>query len=122
MRYALPVPRKIPYHRPPSSKAPGRKVQQVRREAANQRGYTWRWRKYSKRRLQEHPWCVHCEQEGIAGLAHETDHIEPVSGPDDPRFWDPENHQSLCGTHHKRKTVTEDGGFGNQRQPRQPCA
>lgn len=91
----------------------------MRRESSTQRGYTWRWRRYSKRYLQEHPWCKHCETDPLDMYAREVDHTVPVSGPDDPRFWDPTNHQGLCSPHHKRKTVLEDGGFGNAKQPRQ---
>lgn len=37
----------------------------------------------------------------------DVDHIIPVDGPDDPRFWDPENHQSLCHACHSAKTMAE---------------
>jgi 5-methylcytosine-specific restriction protein A len=40
-----------------------------------------------------------------------------VTGPDDPLFYDPDNHQPLCASHHGRKTAKENGGFGNK--PRQ---
>lgn len=93
-------------------------MQDERRRTSTERGYGWRWRCYSARRLKEHPLCVACEEEGIVGLASETDHRIPVTGPDDPLFWEPTNHQSLCGMHHRRKTATEDGGFGRKPLPR----
>jgi hypothetical protein len=41
------------------------------------------------------------------------DHIEAVNGPDDPRFFDMTNLQTLHHRCHSAKTVTVDGGFGN---------
>lgn len=80
-----------------------------RRGSSTARGYDWRWRKYSERFLWKHPVCA-C---GCGQPAEEVDHIEPVTGPDDPRFWDPTNHQALSKTCHSRKTARENRGFGN---------
>ncbi len=44
----------------------------------------------------------------------DLDHIVPVQGPKDPRFWDVTNIQPLIHGHHSRKTATYDGGFGNR--------
>ena len=102
-----------------------RKKEVVQREArikydnergtAHARGYGSRWTAYSKRYRQEHPLCVVCERNGKLKLTECVDHIVPVSGPDDPLFWEPSNHQSLCGSCHSEKTAKEDGGFGNVR-------
>jgi 5-methylcytosine-specific restriction protein A len=46
--------------------------------------------------------------------ATDVDHVEAVSGPDDPRFWDESNHDAKCHSHHSRKTVRQDGGFGRR--------
>lgn len=35
------------------------------------------------------------------------DHIEPVDGPNDPRFWQRENWQGLCARDHDRKRQRE---------------
>lgn len=40
-------------------------------------------------------------------MATEVDHITPVSGPDDPLFWDDKNHQGLTHSCHSRKTMSE---------------
>ncbi|WP_141434394.1 HNH endonuclease [Bacillus sp. 03113] len=80
------------------------------RGTSAQRGYGARWRKYSQWFRKKNPICVSCRS---APSAH-TDHITAVSGPNDPLFWDPTNHQALCHSCHSRKTVKEDGGFGNR--------
>ncbi len=67
-------------------------------------GYDQRWRKYSKFRLAQFPFCVVCGRG-----ATETDHIKPVYGPGDPLFWDENNHQSLCHKCHSTKTWRELG-------------
>lgn len=82
------------------------------RGSAHERGYTKRWARYSKDRLKAHPLCVQCWAEDVMAPAHVTDHVIPHKG-NNRLFWDPTNHQSLCLTHHNRKTVQEDGGFGN---------
>lgn len=48
------------------------------------------WRRYSRQRLADYPYCVVCDQ-----LAEVTDHIVPVTEAPD-RFDDPVNHRSLC--------------------------
>lgn len=82
------------------------------RGSANSRGYNRRWQKARLTFLQNNPLCVHCEREGFIVQATEVDHIIPHRG-DTKLFWDSKhNWQSLCKTHHSRKTATEDGGFG----------
>lgn len=49
-----------------------------------------------------YPECVECGDPGDV-----TDHIIPITGPDDPLFWDPENHQTLCENCHNQKTAKE---------------
>lgn len=108
------MPTRPPIHRP----AGHRRAKQEQRAQYNrtpqrrehQALYDWDWRRYSKRRLALHPWCVECVKEGKPGLATVTDHIVPHRG-DRVLFLDPNNHQSLCKRHHDRKTATEDGGF-----------
>lgn len=82
------------------------------RGTAAQRGYDRRWRRYRFVYLAEHPWCVECLKESIYTPAKAVDHIIPHKG-DMELFWDPKNHQGLCTSCHSRKTVREDGGFGN---------
>jgi 5-methylcytosine-specific restriction enzyme A len=54
-----------------------------------------------------------CENEGFFIAATEVDHVTPITGPDDPSFWDERNHQPLCKRHHSEKTAKEDHGFGH---------
>lgn len=83
------------------------------RESAQDRGYTSRWARYSRQYRKANPLCVDCHKRGIIKIASHVDHITPVSGPEDPLFWEPTNHQGLCAACHSRKTAREDGGFGN---------
>ncbi len=83
------------------------------RGTAAQRGYGGRWQRYRLQYLRQHPLCVECESKGLVKPSKHVDHIKAVSGPDDPLFWAPDNHQALCHSCHSRKTVKEDGGFGN---------
>lgn len=76
-----------------------------------QRGYTNARMRASKAYLAHHPLCVHCECEQRITRATVTDHIIPHKG-DMELFWDEDNWQALCKTHHDIKTATEDGGFG----------
>ena len=77
------------------------------RPTAAQRGYGSRWRRYAKGFLRrpENAVCAACGR----AAATQVDHIEPATGPADARFWEPANHQGLCGPCHSRKTATEDG-------------
>ena len=74
--------------RPPSRKA---------RTAA--RGYGGRWQRFRVWFLKRDPLCVRCQRP-----ATDVDHITPVTGPDDPNFYKPGNHQALCHGCHSRKT------------------
>jgi 5-methylcytosine-specific restriction endonuclease McrA len=66
-----------------------------------------------------------CQQQGFVQVGDDLDHIEPISGRDDPRRLDPTNVQLLCDRApnycHKRKTRRETiaGGRGHvNRRPR----
>jgi 5-methylcytosine-specific restriction protein A len=99
-------------HQPQSTAA----VSERARGSAAARGYDRKWSEYSRARLKRHPWCL--DPDGRHPwqfvAAEHTDHVKPVSGPDDPLFWDENNHQSLCRSCHSFKTVREDGGFGRR--------
>lgn len=82
------------------------------RETAAQRGYGRRWRNYSQQFRRENPLCGRCLAVGEVTPAECVDHIKPVTGSDDPNFWNPANHQSLCWSCHSIKTQTEDRGQG----------
>lgn len=77
------------------------------RPSASERGYGPKWSGYSKRYREEHPWCLHCERQGRKSPVAVVDHIKPVTGPTDPGFWTPANHQPLCLSCHAVKTASE---------------
>lgn len=81
------------------------------RPSAASKGYGYRWRKYRDRFLarDENRFCA----TGCGNLATDVDHIQAVTGPDDPLFWDEANHQALCHSCHSRKTV-RDGRWGKK--------
>lgn len=74
------------------------------RGTSTARGYNYRWQKYRDGFLARNPLCIECKALGRVTLATDVDHIKPVR--DAPElFWEPSNHQPLCGTCHKRKTA-----------------
>jgi len=78
------------------------------RGSSAERGYGYRWRKYREWFLKQHPLCARCREEGKLEPATVVDHIVPVTGADDQRFWDTDNHQALCDRCHNIKRATED--------------
>ena len=78
------------------------------RGTAAQRGYGSRWARYARLFKRANPLCRACLLRGRVTPVEVVDHIAPVTGPDDPRFWDPENHQPLCERCHNIKRATED--------------
>jgi 5-methylcytosine-specific restriction protein A len=85
------------------------------RLTATQRGYGARWHKASRLFLALSPLCVECFKKGREVAATVVDHKIPHKGNMD-LFWDENNWQSLCTPCHNRKTVKEDGGFGNRKK------
>jgi 5-methylcytosine-specific restriction enzyme A len=85
-----------------------------RRGSANQRGYDADWRRLRDWHITNKPLCEICLLGGRVTGADHVDHIEPFHGKNDPLRLDPKNLQSLCKSCHSRKTVKEDGGFGNE--------
>lgn len=67
---------------------------------------TSRWREARARFLAKHPLCVTCEREGRVEAASMVDHRIPHRG-DMALFWDTNNWDPLCATHHGRKTAAE---------------
>lgn len=98
------------------------KVERIRydkeRGTAHSRGYDGKWSKAAKQFRVNNPLCKMCEQKGILKVNFCVDHIVPVTGPDDPLFWDQSNWQGLCLTCHSEKTAREDGAFGNEKKGR----
>ena len=83
-----------------------------RRGTAAQRGYGAKWERKRKAFLAK-PENRICRC-GCGEPSTDVDHMEAVTGPRDPRFWDETNWQPLAHGCHARKTVLENGGFGNQ--------
>jgi 5-methylcytosine-specific restriction protein A len=66
------------------------------RGSAHQRGYTSRWREYSKWYLsQADNQLCKIKLPGCSIIADCVDHVKPVDK-DDPRFWIESNHQAAC--------------------------
>jgi 5-methylcytosine-specific restriction enzyme A len=65
------------------------------------RGYGARWQRERDDYLRLHPLCIMCEQESPPRVTAATivDHRIPHRG-DEALFWDRNNWQSLCTTHH----------------------
>jgi 5-methylcytosine-specific restriction enzyme A len=74
------------------------------RGSAAERGYGYRWQKYRKAYLAEHPLCCECWCKGVAKASVIVDHIRDHRG-NVMLFWAPDNHQALCVEHHSAKTA-----------------
>ena len=96
--------------------------QDKRRGTAKQRGYDYRWSKYSKWFLSQpqNQLCKLHLDDGCAIVAQCVDHIKPHKGQSDPLFWSPANHQSACihcNSVKGNKTIKGTYTFGDT-----PCA
>lgn len=89
-----------------------------RRPTAAERGYGSRWARYRQACLgqAENALCRRCLAAGRVRAATDVDHIEPVESADDPKFWEPANHQPLCHRCHSIKTNTEDREKGRRKR------
>lgn len=89
------------------------------RGSAHARGYGRRWERYAAWWKATYPLCG-MRQDGVQHGEHSAcvrddrvtpvyavDHIAPVSGPTDTRFYDETNHQSLCQSCHAAKSQSE---------------
>jgi len=88
-----------------------------KRKGSTERGYNYRWQQFRDSFLKAHPLCEECKRNGKVTPATDVDHIVPHKG-NKNIFWDENNLQALCHACHARKTVNEDGGFGNAITPR----
>jgi 5-methylcytosine-specific restriction protein A len=86
------------------------KAQRYDRErgSAAERGYSSRWNNYSRLYRKKNPLCATCLKDNRVTPSEHVDHIIPINGPNDPLFWLPSNHQSLCKSCHSTKTIVED--------------
>lgn len=86
------------------------------RTSSAARGYKGTWPARRAAHLARQPYCVEGDRAGVVCLgALHVDHIVPREngGTDDES-----NLQTLCASHHSRKTATQDGGFGRRRVSR----
>ncbi|MBO4169685.1 HNH endonuclease [Cereibacter azotoformans] len=90
----------------PICAAAAKAAAEARRPSANERGYTGKWAKARAEFLRLHPRCA------CGATATVVDHVVPHKG-DQKLFWQRSNWQPMCKPCHDRKTVREDGGFGN---------
>lgn len=88
------------------------------RESAARRGYGSRWTEYSRQFRRDHPLCATCLTMQRRSPSTLVDHVIPVTGPDDPLFWDERNHQALCRACHAAKTAREGRTQGSAPAPR----
>lgn len=88
-------------------------IKESRKDNSLHNMYNYRWQKYRLQFLKQEPLCRECLLHEVLSPASVVDHIKPHRG-DLILFWDIYNHQSLCKQCHDRKTVLEDGGFGNR--------
>lgn len=67
-----------------------------------------RWNKLRSHHLKDNPFCVKCLKEGrMNGDRPHVDHIESLEENYDRRL-DITNLQTLCNSHHSKKTVSEN--------------
>ncbi|MCK9569818.1 HNH endonuclease [Candidatus Pacearchaeota archaeon] len=89
------------------------KEQDSHRLNANERGYNYRWHKYTQWYLAQNPLCVNCLKQNTTKAAECVDHVIPHKG-DQTLFWDPDNHQALCLSCNSAKAAKQEGAFGNK--------
>ena len=68
---------------------------------------TQAWKRVRTAFLAQHPLCVMCDAQGKATPAHHVDHIVPIADGGD--WYDTDNLQGLCATHHSQKTARDEG-------------
>ena len=79
-------------------------------KTTTERGYGRRWQKVRIGYLLSHPLCKMCEAEGRIAAAEVVDHVKPHGG-DMELFWDSDNWQPLCKSHHNSdKQMLEKSG------------
>jgi 5-methylcytosine-specific restriction endonuclease McrA len=83
------------------------------RTSSTARGYGYRWQRAREGYLAKHPLCVKCQAIDIVTAATVVDHIVPHRG-DERLFWDSDNWQSLCKTHHDSDKAKEEARAGHR--------
>ena len=103
----------------PTHERQAQRLYDDRRGSAHSRGYGARWGHYRQTFRALYPLCgmrppgapetadSRCAAAGRVEPMYVVDHIVPVTGPDDPTFDDPRNHQALCERCHNAKRQRE---------------
>ncbi len=104
------MPLKPQQHRPAGAGNVHQHKPAGNRLSSHARGYGSRWQKFRLIFLAAHPLCEcgpDCCPGGCNLGATEVDHRRPVTGPDDPGFYDEANLQALAEACHSRKTAKD---------------
>jgi len=72
------------------------------------------WRQVRREVLQRQPCCMYCLKEGMSVEATVVDHIVPVKQGAD--FFDQQNLQGLCRSHHQQKSAKEGNAYRRGKQ------
>jgi len=95
----------------------GRSLQQVSSvswragKTTAERGYGGKWQRERASFLRENPLCVDCLEAGVVAAATVVDHKVPHRG-DQKLFWDRDNWQPLCDSHHSSDAQRRDNKIG----------
>jgi 5-methylcytosine-specific restriction protein A len=89
-------------------------INERERGSSSARGYGGAWPRARRNYLALHAICVdpYKRHPLVIVPATDVDHIQAVTGPDDPLFWVVDNWQALCHMCHAYKTTRVDGGLG----------
>jgi 5-methylcytosine-specific restriction protein A len=68
-----------------------------------------KWTNLSLQHRKHNPLCAECLREGKTKLGDCVDHITPIAAGGDRT--NPKNLQTLCNTHHSKKTSKENPGW-----------
>jgi 5-methylcytosine-specific restriction enzyme A len=82
-----------------------------KRPSAAKRGYDRAWQQLRAHFLTMNPWCVDCDEEGIAEESTEAHHVEPIEAAPHRRL-DPTNLMALCKSCHSKRTAIEENNAG----------
>lgn len=81
------------------------------RERKHQHLYnSWKWKKLRKSFITKYPLCVQCKSHGLVTAGTVVDHVVRYKEGDD--FFNQNNWQTLCATHHNQKSAAESRGVG----------
>jgi 5-methylcytosine-specific restriction endonuclease McrA len=98
----------------PTINGPRRKPAPIDRLSPSKRGYGRTWQRVRLAVLAADPLCRDCR---AAGLTVGAEHVDHADG--NVHNLTRENLVPLCAPCHSRKTVAQDGGFGNAKRGRQ---